>query len=97
VPGLSRYLKNSVLRRSPTNTRIAGKIGDLGKGGTPMKLLTFRKRGERITMVGAMSAGGEVVNLTAAYASSLCEKGNPHPLQFADAYIPMDMIEFRLP
>jgi len=34
------------------------------------------------------------VDLNATYASYLYEKGEPNPIQFAHAYIPMDMIEF---
>jgi acylpyruvate hydrolase len=75
-------------------TKITVKLEGSRKGGIVMRLLTFRKRGERITKVGAMSAGGEVVDLNAAYASYLFEKGDPHPQQFANAYIPTDMIEF---
>ena len=61
-----------------------------------MKLLTFRKRGGKITRVGTMSAGGEEVDLTSAYASYLFDRGDPHPVQFANAYIPTDMIGFIL-
>jgi len=61
-----------------------------------MKLLTFRKRGGKITRVGTMSAEGEVVDLTSAYASYLFDRRDPHPVQFANAYIPPDMIGFIL-
>ena len=61
-----------------------------------MKLLTFRKRGERITRVGTLSSGREIVDLNTAYASYLLEKGEPQPTRIADAYIPTDMIEFIL-
>ncbi len=59
-----------------------------------MKLLTFRKRGEKTTRTGGVSAHGEIVDLTSAYASYLYERGETNPIPFANAYIPMDMIEF---
>jgi len=61
-----------------------------------MKLLTFRKRGERIARVGTLSSGREIVDLNAAYASYLLEKGEPEPTRTADAHIPTDMTEFIL-
>jgi acylpyruvate hydrolase len=59
-----------------------------------MKLLTFRRRGELLARVGAMSGRGEVIDLTSAYASYLHEKGEPDPIGSAQASIPMDMVEF---
>lgn len=59
-----------------------------------MKLLTFRRHGERTTRIGGVSGGGDVVDLTSAYASYLFERRDPNPIQFAHAYIPMDMVEF---
>jgi len=58
-----------------------------------MKLLTFRKRGQRTVRLGAVGAGGNMVDLAAAYASCLYEKGEPSPVQLSHAYLPWDMVE----
>ena len=39
-----------------------------------MKLLTFRKRGELTTRIGAIGAEEKIVDLTGAYASYLIER-----------------------
>lgn len=59
-----------------------------------MKLLTFRKRGERTIRIGGLSVRGGIVDLTSAYASYLFKRKEPNPIPFANAYIPMDTIEF---
>jgi acylpyruvate hydrolase len=59
-----------------------------------MKLLTFRKRGALMARVGALNVRGEVVDLTAAYASYLHEKGASNPVGLAQTLIPADMVEF---
>lgn len=59
-----------------------------------MKLLTFKRRGERRARVGGVTASGGVVDLNSAYASYLFEKGKPHPDSFARALVPEEMIEF---
>jgi hypothetical protein len=59
-----------------------------------MKLLTFRRRGENIPRIGALNRQGEIVDLHAAYASYLHERGESHPTQRATSQIPMEMIEF---
>lgn len=59
-----------------------------------MRLLTFRKRGALMAKVGAMSIRGEVIDLTAAYASYLHEKGESNPMGLAQTLIPTDMVEF---
>jgi acylpyruvate hydrolase len=59
-----------------------------------MKLLTFRRRGERTTRIGGMSVRGQVVDLNSAYASYLFERGKPNATNFASAYIPTNMVEF---
>ncbi len=59
-----------------------------------MKLLTFRRRGARVARVGALNDRGEVVDLAAAYASYLHEKGEPKAIPLAQALIPTDMAEF---
>ncbi len=50
-----------------------------------MKLLSFRKRGERTIRVGGLNWQGGIVDLTSAYASCLFERGEPNPIQFANA------------
>ena len=59
-----------------------------------MKLLTFRKNGERTVRVGGMSEAGDVVDLTSSYAAYLYERDEPKPIQLAHAFIPSNMIEF---
>jgi acylpyruvate hydrolase len=59
-----------------------------------MKLLTFRKHGERSARIGGVSKKEKIVELASAYASYLFEQGEPNPTLLAEAYIPMDMIEF---
>ena len=59
-----------------------------------MELLSFRKRGERTIRIGGLSVRGGIVDLTSAYASYLLERGEPNPIPFAHASIPLDMIEF---
>jgi len=59
-----------------------------------MKLLTFRKKGERTVRIGGMSEAGDVVDLTSSYAAYLYDRHEPNPIQWAHACIPSDMIEF---
>lgn len=59
-----------------------------------MKLLSFRKHGERTIRIGGLSVRGGIVDLTSAYASYLLKRGEPNPIPFAHASIPLDMIEF---
>ena len=59
-----------------------------------MKLLTFRKRGELTTRVGAIGVEEKIIDLTGAYASYLHEKGEPNANEFAQVRIPMDTLEF---
>jgi len=59
-----------------------------------MKLLTFRRRGALMARVGALNVKGEIIDLQAAYASYLHERGESNPLGLAQALIPTDMAEF---
>jgi acylpyruvate hydrolase len=59
-----------------------------------MKLLSFRKRGALMARIGALNVRGEVIDLQAAYASYLHEKGESNLLGLAQALISTDMVEF---
>ncbi len=59
-----------------------------------MKLLTFRRRGARVARVGALNDRGEVVDLAAAYASYLQERGELKAMELAQTLIPTGMAEF---
>ncbi|RPJ04178.1 MAG: FAA hydrolase family protein [Deltaproteobacteria bacterium] len=59
-----------------------------------MKLLTFRRRGEGISRIGALTLQGEVVDLSSAHTSYLHEKEEASSKHLAITSLPSDMAEF---